>query len=118
MAFLALSGSRLRIEESILACCMSAFSLIPGNHRIQMHAGVGCFTIAQGTVVPNRSCIIQVRVEDTSTHCEHARSEGAKIIAEPTDHLYGERRYTTEDFYGHTWSFTEPIADVEPETWG
>jgi uncharacterized glyoxalase superfamily protein PhnB len=88
------------------------------SHRIQMHAGPGCFTIAHGAVAPNRSCIIQVRVEDASTHCEHARSEGATIVAAPTDHVYGEQQYTAEDFYGHTWSFTETIADVNPESWG
>ena len=34
------------------------------NHRIQMRAGEGCFTIAEGNIVPNHSILVQVRVED------------------------------------------------------
>ncbi len=88
------------------------------NHRIQMRAGEGCFTIAEGNVTPNSSCFIQVRVEDVPEHCERARQAGAKILTEPKDHMYGERQYDAEDFHGHRWNFTETIADVEPESWG
>ena len=34
------------------------------NHRIQMKAGDGCFTIAEGNVIPNNAHIVQVRIED------------------------------------------------------
>ena len=88
------------------------------NHRIQMRAGDGCFTIAEGDVVPNRSCIIQVRVEDAPAHCERARRHGAVIVDEPVEHMYGERQYNARDFHGHYWDFTETMADVEPESWG
>ena len=88
------------------------------NHRIQMRAGEGCVTVAEGKVTPNRSCGVQVRVEDARGHCERARLAGAKILTEPTDHMYGERQYNAQDFYGHVWDFTETIADVEPESWG
>ena len=88
------------------------------NHRIQMRAGEGCFTIAEGSVIPNHSCGVQVRIEDALAHCERARMAGAKILTEPVDHIYGERQYNVEDFYGHRWDFTETIADVEPESWG
>jgi uncharacterized glyoxalase superfamily protein PhnB len=57
-------------------------------------------------------------VPDALNHCERARLAGAKILTEPTDHMYGERQYDAEDFYGHRWNFTETIADVEPESWG
>ncbi len=88
------------------------------NHRIQMRAGDGCITIAEGNVVPDRSHIIQVRVEDALAHCERARQHGANILTEPVDHMYGERQYNAQDFYGHYWDFTQTIADVEPESWG
>ncbi len=88
------------------------------NHRIQMRAGEGCFTIAEGDVIPNRACVVQVRVENVPEHCERARRAGAKILTEPVEHVYGERQYNAEDFYGHRWDFTETIADVEPESWG
>lgn len=88
------------------------------NHRIQMRAGEGCFTIAEGDISPNQSVTVQVRIEEARSHCERARAAGAKILTEPTDHFYGERQYDAEDFYGHRWNFTETLADVEPETWG
>lgn len=88
------------------------------NHRIQMRAGEGCFTIAEGNVLPNRSCTVQVRVEDAFAHCKRSRQHGAVIISEPQDHIYGERQYNVQDFYGHRWDFTQTIADVEPESWG
>ena len=43
---------------------------------------------------------------------------GAIILTEPTDHMYGERQYNAQDFYGHYWDFTETLADIEPESWG
>ncbi len=88
------------------------------NHRIQMRAGEGCFTIAEGNIVPNHSVLVQVRIEDAHAHCERARLAGAIILTEPTDHNYGERQYNAEDFYGHRWDFTETLADVDPESWG
>jgi uncharacterized glyoxalase superfamily protein PhnB len=87
------------------------------NHRIQMKAGDGCVTIAEGNVVPNGSHVVQVRIEDALGHCERARRNGARILTEPTDHEYGERQYNAEDFHGHRWDFTETITDVAPEEW-
>lgn len=88
------------------------------NHRIQMKAGDGCFTIAEGNVVPNQSQFMQVRVKDARAHCEHARIHGARILTEPKDHMYGERQYDALDFHGHRWNFTQSIADVDPASWG
>jgi uncharacterized glyoxalase superfamily protein PhnB len=88
------------------------------NHRIQMRAGEGCFTIAEGDVTPNRSSITQVRIVEALAHCERARANGAIILTEPKDHIYGERQYNAQDFHGHYWDFTETLADVEPESWG
>lgn len=88
------------------------------NHRIQMRAGEGCLTIAEGNVVPNNSHITQIRVEDALAHCERARQHGARILTETVDHMYGERQYNAEDFAGHRWDFTQTIADVDPKDWG
>jgi uncharacterized glyoxalase superfamily protein PhnB len=87
------------------------------NHRVQMKAGEGCFTIAEGTLIPNNSQIVQVRIEDARGHCERARHSGAIIVTEPQDQPYGERQYAAQDFHGHRWDFTETIADVAPEEW-
>src|SRR6201986_1819129 len=88
------------------------------HYRIQMRARAGCITIAEGDIAPNHSIMVQIRVEDAFGHCARARQAGARILAEPTDHAYGERQYNAEDFHGHRWDFTETIADAEPESWG
>jgi uncharacterized glyoxalase superfamily protein PhnB len=59
-----------------------------------------------------------VRVDDARSHCERARAAGARIVMEPTDFQYGERQYQAEDVAGHRWTFSETLADVEPEQWG
>jgi uncharacterized glyoxalase superfamily protein PhnB len=88
------------------------------NHRIQMRAGDGCFTVAEGEAIPNTAFRVQVRIENAVVHCKRARREGATIVSEPKDHVYGERQYSAEDFYGHRWDFTESIRNVDPELWG
>jgi uncharacterized glyoxalase superfamily protein PhnB len=59
-----------------------------------------------------------VRVADARAHCERARENGARIVMEPTDMMYGERQYSAEDLAGHRWMFSETLADVDPQTWG
>ena len=59
-----------------------------------------------------------VRVEDVDRHYEHAKQRGAHILQPPTTHPFGERQYTAEDPEGHRWTFSQSVADVEPEEWG
>ena len=58
---------------------------------------------------------IHVYVDDVDAHYEQARSAGARILAEPEDQFYGDRRYGAEDPEGHTWYFAQHIRDVAPE---
>jgi uncharacterized glyoxalase superfamily protein PhnB len=89
-----------------------------GNHRIQMKAGDGCFIVAEGNVPADTAHAVMVRVPDADAHQERARQNGARILAPPTSHPYGERQYNALDFAGHRWTFTQSIADVAPEDWG
>jgi uncharacterized glyoxalase superfamily protein PhnB len=61
---------------------------------------------------------VLVRVDDARAHCERARAHGAKILMEPTDFEYGERQYAAEDEFGHRWTFSETLDDVDPAAWG
>jgi uncharacterized glyoxalase superfamily protein PhnB len=94
------------------------------DHRSQLSFGGGAVIIGdvRGQRLPPRSGevthSVMVRVDDVDAHCERARSNGAHIVAEPTDFPYGERQYTAEDLAGHQWTFSETLADVAPETWG
>jgi uncharacterized glyoxalase superfamily protein PhnB len=50
---------------------------------------------------------LYVNAEDVDAHCARARKAGAKIIEEPKDARYGDRRYGAEDPEGHQWYFAE-----------
>jgi uncharacterized glyoxalase superfamily protein PhnB len=97
---------------------------IGDNHRSQLSFGDGAVIVGDvqsDRRPPRRGEVthsVMVRIEDATAHCEHARANGARIIAEPTDFPFGERQYTAEDPSGHRWTFTETIADVAPATWG
>ena len=94
------------------------------NHRAQLSFGEGALIVGDvhGERRPPRpgevTHTVLVRVDDAHAHCERARTHGARILMEPTDHVYGERQYTAEDYAGHHWTFSETLADVAPEEWG
>jgi uncharacterized glyoxalase superfamily protein PhnB len=97
---------------------------IGDDHRSQLAVGDGAVIIGdvRHERRPPRSGevthAVMVRVEDANAHCAHARANGARIVAEPTDFPYGERQYTAEDPAGHQWTFSQTLADVAPEDWG
>lgn len=64
------------------------------------------------------SAYVHVTVDDADAHCERARQAGARIVQPPQNMLFGERQYTAMDPAGHRWTFSQHIADVEPEAWG
>ena len=86
-----------------------------GDHRAQLVYGNGAVIVTEGASPP---ATVHVRVEDAAAHHDRARANGAQITSEPTDYPYGERQYTAVDPGGHHWTFSESIADVDPESWG
>lgn len=62
--------------------------------------------------------IVHVVVDDVDAHFARARDAGARILREPADEEYGDRRYDAEDPEGHKWSFAQPIREVPREQWG
>jgi uncharacterized glyoxalase superfamily protein PhnB len=65
---------------------------------------------------PNEvSQILSVHIEDVDSHYEHAKQRGARILQPPATHPFGERQYTAEDLGGHRWTFSQSVADVNPE---
>jgi uncharacterized glyoxalase superfamily protein PhnB len=116
------------VREAVAWLC-AAFGFeervkIGENHRSQLKIGDGAVILGdvrserrpprEGEVTHS----VIVRVEDARAHCERARANGARIIAEPADFPFGERQYTAVDLAGHQWTFSETIEDVAPETWG
>ncbi|WP_217605070.1 VOC family protein [Chitinophaga sp. GbtcB8] len=93
-----------------------------GNHRAQLAFGEGTIALSAqpegktGGEQDRHS--LMVRVRDVNYHYEHACKHGAQIIQPPADFPYGERQYTAADLDGHTWTFSQSIADLAPEDWG
>ena len=58
---------------------------------------------------------VHLYVDDVDAHFEKAKAAGAKILLEPEDQFYGDRRYSAEDPEGHQWFFAQHVRDVAPE---
>jgi uncharacterized glyoxalase superfamily protein PhnB len=88
-----------------------------GTHRAQLNVGDGAVIVMERGE-DDASCAVMVRVEDIDRHHAAAARAGAVIETPPKDYPYGERQYTASDPGGHTWTFSESIADAAPEDWG
>jgi uncharacterized glyoxalase superfamily protein PhnB len=93
-----------------------------GDHRAQLTFGRGAIVVVarQGgrSAADGTRSEVLVRVPDADAHHARAQAAGARILQPPTDHPYGERQYVAQDPAGHTWTFSESIADVDPAAWG
>jgi uncharacterized glyoxalase superfamily protein PhnB len=96
-----------------------------GDHRSQLSVGNGAVIVADagyGRRSPAAQDAIthsvMVRVEDVDAHYRATVAAGAQVTSEPADHPYGERQYGVSDPAGHRWTFTQSVAEVQPESWG
>jgi uncharacterized glyoxalase superfamily protein PhnB len=53
---------------------------------------------------------VYVLVDDVDDHHDRAKAAGAKIIEEPNDLPFGQRRYRCVDPDGHEWAFAQEIG--------
>ena len=89
-----------------------------GDHRAQLNAGDGAVVLIQRDEQPGAGSSVLMRVEDVDRHHDRARQHGARIPHPPATHPFGERQYNAVDLAGHVWTFSQSVADVDPETWG
>src|SRR5262245_17158343 len=91
-------------------------------HHAQLAVGEGAVMLVghkqKGDDVRARRTRLFVPVRDADAHLQRAKRAGAKVINASRDCEFGERQYTVEDPEGHQWTFSQSIADVEPEKWG
>ena len=94
-----------------------------GNHRVQLNVCDGAVIVRE--MRPNEvnaplgvGHSVTIRVEDVDAHCNRAKEHGARITQEPVTHPYGERQYNADELAGHSWTFSESVADMHPEDWG
>lgn len=92
------------------------------SHRVQLRVGDSSLVIAQQLVRQNESTMpnsaTMIRVKDADAHFDAACRAGAFILSEPVTQPYGERQYSAKDPFGHIWTFSQSVADVEPGVWG
>lgn len=93
-----------------------------GNHRAQLNAGNGAIVVTKRPDGVSDSVEqpfgVMIRVDDVDHHYQNALRHGADILQALADYPYGERQYVTRDICGYRWTFSQTIADVDPETWG
>jgi uncharacterized glyoxalase superfamily protein PhnB len=61
---------------------------------------------------------LTVFVDDVEAHFRRAKAEGARILEEPHETVYGEFQYAAQDLDGHHWLFSRHAKDLSPEEWG
>ena len=57
-----------------------------------------------------QTSLVYVYVADVDAHHAQAKEAGAKIVEDPNDQEYGDRRYTADDPEGHQWCFAQQIG--------
>ena len=95
------------------------------SHRSQLVLGdASVIAVAQGgepasqPLQGQRTHSLMVRLPDVDQHYEQVKQTSARILHPPETYPFGERQYTVEDPGGHRWTFTQSVADVDPEEWG
>lgn len=93
------------------------------SHRVQLNVGDGAVIVREMRANEANTALgmgqsVMVRVEDADAHSKCARDHGARITQEPVSYPYGERQYNAVDPAGHSWTFSQSVADVHPQEWG
>jgi uncharacterized glyoxalase superfamily protein PhnB len=57
-------------------------------------------------------------VDDVDAHYAKTIAEGATIVEELHETIYGERQYGVVDLAGHRWIFSRHARDANPAEWG
>lgn len=86
-----------------------------GNAYIMMDGPKGGSSPAQ---LGYGTQMLTVFVDDVDAHFARAKREGARIVEDLNETIYGERQYGVEDLDGHKWLFSQHARDVNPEEWG
>ena len=100
-----------------------------GAHRAQLVCDGGALVVhelrsADGTATPGASPRpddrheVLLRVADVDSQVARAAAAGARVVVDASDHGYGERQAGILDPWGHRWTLTQSITDVDPVTWG
>ena len=91
---------------------------------VQVFAGKACIMLkdAREHKAPSQlgfgTQSLTVFIEDVEAHYARSQAEGAKIVEELHETVYGELQYGVVDLDGHHWLFSRHARDLAPEDWG
>ncbi|HEV8238079.1 MAG TPA: VOC family protein [Thermoanaerobaculia bacterium] len=97
------------------------------DHRCQLVYGDGALVVAQPSgpaaaapSMPQAAAAhsVMLRVTGIDELFGRGKAAGARVLAEPADHMYGERQGSFVDPWGHAWTLSETIFDSDPAEWG
>jgi len=88
-------------------------------HRVQLVFGDGALVVAEASA-PRAEPLdsVMLRVENLDAAFASALAHGATVIHAPEDYPYGERQATVRAPFGHIFTLSQSIADVDPADWG
>jgi uncharacterized glyoxalase superfamily protein PhnB len=92
------------------------------DHRVQLTLGDASIVVIEGPAQPDpahaSTHAVMVHVAEVDAVFTRAKAHGARVVRAPADYPYGERQCTFVDTGGHSWTFSQTIADVDPADWG
>jgi uncharacterized glyoxalase superfamily protein PhnB len=97
------------------------------DHRSQLVHASGAIVVAKpgghadaapATQQSPGAHVVMLRVTEIDALFGRAKAAGARVLAEPTDHMYGERQCSFLDPWGHPWTLSETVFDSDPAGWG
>jgi uncharacterized glyoxalase superfamily protein PhnB len=92
--------------------------LVHGNGAIVVTKPGGNPDAASSTQQNPGAHSVTLRVTGINELFLRAKAAGARVLAEPADHPYGERQCSFLDPWGHPWTLSETIFDSDPADWG
>jgi uncharacterized glyoxalase superfamily protein PhnB len=92
------------------------------NHRVQLTFDGGALVTTDtrwaGEDAARAGHSVLIRVADVDAVYARALAAGATGDMPPQDFDYGERQANLNDPWGHHWTFSQTIADIDPADWG
>jgi len=92
--------------------------LVHGNGAIVVTKPGGNADDASSTQQSPGAHSVTLRVTGINELFLRAKAAGARVLAEPADHPYGERQCSFIDPWEHPWTLSETIFDSDPADWG
>jgi uncharacterized glyoxalase superfamily protein PhnB len=92
--------------------------LVHGNGAIVVTKPGGNADDASSTQQSPGAHSVTLRVTGINELFLRAKAAGARVLAEPADHMYGERQCSFIDPWEHPWTLSETIFDSDPADWG